>query len=111
MRGPYATFSHGPENEEDMKIMSNDDKDKFYPRTRAEIIESDAFRNRFGDHVRDNLEDEQLAIVALYLSRNDSAEAGRYLSEILKPRIAHVVKSIKEDDLYNGSYVYDPHNP
>lgn len=99
---PHAQFDHGPEHPDEVSDVPTVD---FTPRTKQEILESDAFRLRFGDHLRDQLDDAPCAVLALYVSRGDSAEAGRYLAELLEPLIADVVKDIREDDLNSGGCV------
>ena len=73
-------------------------KGNYRPLTDAEILDSDKFRLRIGEDVRDNLTDEQVVIMACYIrSRNDDADLGRYVREILGPRVNYVIARIREE--------------
>ena len=65
--------------------------------TDAEILDSDKFRLRIGEDFRDQLEDVQAAIMAVYLHRTDDADLGRYVREILGPRVKYVIAWIREE--------------
>ena len=70
---------------------------KYRELTDAEILESDKFRLRIGEDFRDQLEDMQAAIMAVYLHRTDDADLGRYVREILGPRVKYVIARIREE--------------
>lgn len=72
-------------------------KGDYRPMTDAEILESDKFRLMIGEYFRDNLEDMEAAIIAGYIYRNDDADLGRYVREILKPRVKYVVDWVREN--------------
>ena len=65
--------------------------------TDAEILESDKFRLRIGEDFRDQLEDMQAAVMAIYLHRTDDADLGRYVREILGPRVKYVIAQIRDE--------------
>ena len=70
-------------------------KGNYRPLTDAEILDSDKFRLRIGEDFRDYLDDMQAAIMAVYLHRTDDADLGRYVREILGPRVKHVIDQIR----------------
>jgi hypothetical protein len=67
-------------------------------RNRVEILESDSFRYRFGERVRDEIENLPLAVIANYIEAGDDLAAGRYFGELVKPIIDEVISEIIEDD-------------
>ena len=76
-----------------------------FRRPRQEILESDAFRLRFGDRVRDRLGDLDCAVLAVYLDTPDWLAAGRYLADLLRPVMNGVVEDIRRDDADRGRAV------
>lgn len=61
---------------------------------RISTLESSKFASYFGDRMRDELTDIQLAMLAYHICNRDDAEAGRLLREILLPHIEHVLLQI-----------------
>jgi hypothetical protein len=72
-------------------------KGNYRPLTDAEILDSDKFRLMIGEDFRDNLDDMQAAIMSVYLHRTDDADLGRYVREILGPRVKYVIARIREE--------------
>lgn len=67
-------------------------------RNRAEILESDSFRYRFGERIRDEIENLPLAVIANYIEAGDDLTAGRYFGELVRPLIDEVISEILEDE-------------
>ncbi len=52
---------------------------------KAQIIESKEFAYRLAEMIRDQVPNEEFAMLYYYLNNNDIAEAGRFIGEIVKP--------------------------
>ena len=69
------------------------------------ILESAKFALYFGDRMRDELSDEELAILAIYVKdlNKDTEDAWHYVKSILRPHIDHVINRVSEED-YKGEF-------
>jgi len=111
---PYAQFDHGPEHpDECVRRAVRDDMDAYHEKRDAETPEQRAFREymaapilptpaqymerRFGYDYRywliENLTEEQIAMIGLYIHRGDTAEAGRYLGELCGEAIKMLIRN------------------
>ena len=61
---------------------------------RISRLESSKFASYFGDRMRDELTDIQLALLAYQVESRDDAWAGMMLREIFKPHIDHVLEQL-----------------
>ena len=88
------------ENWEDHK-----EDNRYVPLTRQQVLEDAKNNSDFGDVFRNELSDEQIAVIIHYLIRKepDYHAAGSYLEELLNPKINQLIKKIQEEHEYRNS--------
>lgn len=95
---PYRTFEHGPDDPEQAKAPVSVDIDRRALKER--ILESARFASSVQDVLIDELgtPENQLkwGVLAYYCVRRDDAELGRFLREMIGPKVNELLKDEME---------------